>query len=157
VQECLIVTLAASLWVKAPLSKNDYKIMVHNFVNTNRISVQVNFPFQLAYCDTIIQRNSRINLPVIGNLSSSGAPASVETAKPILLDSFFPFDPYRLTKSKVFIEVSCYFLRKRILKLEGKEGGQGLNSYSGEYIIITHFQLVSTDELSVLIGHELKF
>jgi hypothetical protein len=64
------------------------------------------FWFQLAYCDTIIQRNSRINLPVIGNLSSSGAPLSSETAKPMLLDSFFPFDPYRLTKSKVFVQVS---------------------------------------------------
>ena len=64
--------------------------------------------FQLAYCDTIIQRNSRINLPVVGNLSSAGgsAPSSAETAKPILLDSFFPFDPYRLAKSKKFIEVS---------------------------------------------------
>ena len=62
--------------------------------------------YQLAYCDTIIQRNSRINLPVIGNLSSSGAPLSSETAKPLLLDSFFPFDPYRLPKSKVFVQVN---------------------------------------------------
>jgi hypothetical protein len=65
---------------------------------------------QLAYCDTIIQRNSRISLPVVGNLSSSGAPLSHENAKPMLLDSFFPFDPYRLANSKVFIQVKHIFL-----------------------------------------------
>jgi hypothetical protein len=64
---------------------------------------------QLAYCDTIIQRNSRISLPVVGNLSSSGAPLSHENAKPMLLDSFFPFDPYRLANSKVFIQVIHIF------------------------------------------------
>ena len=49
---------------------------------------------QLAYCDTVIARNSRITLPVVGNLSQSSS------GKALLLDSFFPFDPYLLKKSR---------------------------------------------------------
>merc|ERR1712179_336475 len=44
-------------------------------------------------------RNNRINLPVVGSLSSSSS-----TAKPLLLDCFFPFDPYMLEESKIYIE-----------------------------------------------------
>ncbi len=55
--------------------------------------------YQLAYCDTVIERNNRLNLPVVGSLAS----ASVDDAKPLLLDTLFPFDPYRLVKSKHFI------------------------------------------------------
>lgn len=58
---------------------------------------------QLAYCDTIIQRNARVNLPVVGNLSNFSGVAC-DGAKPLLLDSFFPFDPYRLKNSSVFVE-----------------------------------------------------
>jgi hypothetical protein len=53
----------------------------------------------LAYCETVIQRNNRLNLPVVGNLAST----SIEDAKPMLLDTFFPFDPYRLKASRHFI------------------------------------------------------
>eukprot|EP00095_Tigriopus_kingsejongensis_P012063 maker-scaffold60_size442463-snap-gene-0.26 protein:Tk12063 transcript:maker-scaffold60_size442463-snap-gene-0.26-mRNA-1 annotation:"hypothetical protein CAPTEDRAFT_221291" len=56
--------------------------------------------YQLVYCDTIIERNNRINLPVVGGLSHLGTGAG----KPVLLDSFFPFDPYMLKRSKCFIE-----------------------------------------------------
>merc|ERR1711874_94434 len=52
--------------------------------------------YQLAYCTAIVQRNSRINLPVVGSMSSS-------KAKPLLLDCFFPFDPYMLEDSRVFV------------------------------------------------------
>ena len=55
--------------------------------------------YQLAYCNSIIQRNNRINLPVVGSLSSSSS-----LAKPLLLDCFFPFDPYMLEESKIYIE-----------------------------------------------------
>ena len=55
--------------------------------------------YQLAYCNSIIQRNNRINLPVVGSLSGSST-----TAKPLLLDCFFPFDPYMLEESKIYIE-----------------------------------------------------
>ena len=55
---------------------------------------------QLAYCDTVIARNSRITLPVVGNLSQSGG------GKALLLDSFFPFDPYLLKKSRNYIDDS---------------------------------------------------
>lgn len=55
---------------------------------------------QLAYCDTIIARNARITLPVVGSLSQSGG------SKALLLDSFFPFDPYLLKKSRHYIDDS---------------------------------------------------
>lgn len=55
---------------------------------------------QLAYCDTVIARNSRITLPVVGSLSQSGA------GRALLLDSFFPFDPYLLKKSRNYIDNS---------------------------------------------------
>merc|ERR1712110_1385139 len=57
--------------------------------------------YQLAYCETVIQRNNRLNLPVVGSLSSNTS--VIGEAKPCLLDTFFPFDPYRLRNSKAFI------------------------------------------------------
>ena len=57
--------------------------------------------YQLAYCETVIQRNARLDLPVVGSLSSNTS--VIGEAKPCLLDTFFPFDPYRLRDSKAFI------------------------------------------------------
>jgi len=54
--------------------------------------------YQLAYCQAVIERNNRINLPVVGSLSSG---ASV---KPLLLDCFFPFDPCLLPRVKPWVE-----------------------------------------------------
>ncbi|CAC5409642.1 RRN3 [Mytilus coruscus] len=51
---------------------------------------------QLAFCDTIIERNNRQVLPVActnGNLDFAGK----------MLDSFFPFDPYILSRSRKYI------------------------------------------------------
>ncbi|XP_048760295.2 RNA polymerase I-specific transcription initiation factor RRN3-like [Ostrea edulis] len=50
---------------------------------------------QLAFCDTIIERNKRCILPVTSN--TLGSPAVVA------LDSYFPFDPYLLNRSGRFI------------------------------------------------------
>merc|ERR1712029_458872 len=54
--------------------------------------------YQLAYCETVIQRNNRISLPSVDNpqaaLSASKAEVIANTNNH--LDSFFPFDPYRL-------------------------------------------------------------
>lgn len=55
--------------------------------------------YQLAYCQTVIERNNRLNLPVVGNLSSSS-----DQGKPLLLDCFFPFDPYLLPQSESWIK-----------------------------------------------------
>ncbi|XP_061455733.1 RNA polymerase I-specific transcription initiation factor RRN3 isoform X2 [Rhineura floridana] len=52
--------------------------------------------YQIAFCDTIIERNRRQVLPVI---RSSCGGDSVETCTNPL-DSFFPFDPYILKRSK---------------------------------------------------------
>ncbi len=60
--------------------------------------------YQLVYCDAVIQRNARINLPVVGGLSSGGSTSASSSAKPLLLDSFFPFDPYALKGSACRIE-----------------------------------------------------
>ena len=49
---------------------------------------------QLAYCDAVLARNARVSLPVVASLRSTSA------SKPLLLDSFFPFDPYLLEKSR---------------------------------------------------------
>ena len=57
--------------------------------------------FQLAYCDTIIHKNSRLHLPEVGAITSHTRDSG--SAKPILLDTFFPFDPYMLPNSKHFI------------------------------------------------------
>ena len=59
--------------------------------------------FQVAYCDTIIQKNARLHLPEVGAIASHTR--STTGAKPVLLDTFFPFDPYKLTDSKHFIDL----------------------------------------------------
>jgi len=57
--------------------------------------------YQLAYCETIIQRNSRISLPVVDSLQMALSSHKADAAATNnILDSFFPFDPYRLPCSK---------------------------------------------------------
>ena len=68
--------------------------VVHNFAAITR-------NYQLAYCETIIQRNSRISLPVVENAQKALSQKTDEKAATNnVLDAFFPFDPYRLPKSK---------------------------------------------------------
>ena len=62
--------------------------------------------YQLAYCETVIQRNNRLNLPVVGTKASTTS--VIGEAKPALLDTFFPFDPYRLEQSKNFVKGKKY-------------------------------------------------
>jgi len=68
-------------------------VIVQNFANIARV-------FQLAYCYTIIERNSRSSLPQVYR-DSSGATKYVSH---VHLDTFFPFDPYLLKKSKKYLE-----------------------------------------------------
>jgi len=57
--------------------------------------------YQLAYCETIIQRNNRICLPVVGSAQAALSARREDAAsKNNVLDAFFPFDPYRLPLSK---------------------------------------------------------
>ena len=82
--------------------------IIHSHLNPLRVClppVVKNFAaiarhYQLVYCDTVIERNKRINLPVVGGLSALGSAAG----KPLLLDSFFPFDPYMLTASAEYVK-----------------------------------------------------
>lgn len=78
--------------------------------------------YQLAYCTSIIQRNSRINLPVVGSLSQASS-----KGKPLLLDCFFPFDPYLLEETKDYV-------------------GQIYRPYTGEIIADSDEEESSDDE-----------
>ena len=62
----------------------DLRKCLQNFL----VSLQVRLKFNF----------SRINLPVVGSLSCASA-----GAKPLLLDCFFPFDPFILDESKVYV------------------------------------------------------
>ncbi|KAL3876380.1 hypothetical protein ACJMK2_034232 [Sinanodonta woodiana] len=53
---------------------------------------------QLAFCDTVIDRNNRMILPISGDSSTSWAGRETK-----MLDTFFPFDPYLLSRSGRFI------------------------------------------------------
>lgn len=69
-----------------------FPVVVSNFSSVARA-------YQLAYCNTVIERNSRSTLPTVyhtgqGMLSGLSLPH---------LDPFFPFDPYLLKRSKVYI------------------------------------------------------
>ena len=46
---------------------------------------------QLMFCDSIIERNNRQGLPVVGSVTS-------EESESNPLESFFPFDPYLLKR-----------------------------------------------------------
>ncbi|XP_066496826.1 RNA polymerase I-specific transcription initiation factor RRN3 [Tiliqua scincoides] len=61
--------------------------------------------YQIAFCDTIIERNRRQVLPVV---RSSDGGDSVETCSNPL-DTVFPFDPYILKRSKNIINPSYQF------------------------------------------------
>jgi len=84
-----------------------WQSLVTSFLNPLRVclpSVVRNFSaiarsYQLAYCNSIIMRNNRINLPVVGSLSQAGS-----KGKPMLLDCFFPFDPYLLEETREYVE-----------------------------------------------------
>ncbi|KAK3769160.1 hypothetical protein RRG08_014023 [Elysia crispata] len=69
-------------------------IVVKTFASATRMH-------QLAFCDTIIERNNRCSLPV------SSSQFSLEGSKKIHLESYFPFDPYLLPGSSSFV-VSLY-------------------------------------------------
>ncbi|KAJ1530564.1 hypothetical protein ONE63_005450 [Megalurothrips usitatus] len=55
--------------------------------------------YQLVYCNSVIERNSRNTVPIIYS-KNSFVPIDQTT---LLLDTFFPFDPYRLLRSSSFI------------------------------------------------------
>jgi RNA polymerase I-specific transcription initiation factor RRN3 len=78
---------------------------------------KITYVHQIAYCYKIIDANNRVALPVSCNVSSNFKPVSLKASvggergmesgggvnnNP--LDSFFPFDPYLLTRSKSIVE-----------------------------------------------------
>nr|XP_060642321.1 RNA polymerase I-specific transcription initiation factor RRN3 [Anolis sagrei ordinatus] len=75
---------------------NPLKICLPSIVN---FFAALTRKYQIAFCDTIIERNRRQVLPVIR--SSCGGDAIETVTNP--LDSFFPFDPYVLKRTKNII------------------------------------------------------
>merc|ERR1712113_242693 len=69
-------------------------IVVKTFASASRMH-------QLAFCDTIIERNNRCSLP------ASSSKFDLDGTKKIHLESYFPFDPYLLPGSSSFV-VSQY-------------------------------------------------
>ncbi|XP_065267686.1 RNA polymerase I-specific transcription initiation factor RRN3 [Emys orbicularis] len=76
---------------------NPLKICLPSIVN---LFAAITRKYQLVFCYTIIERNNRQFLPVIR--SSSGGDSVQTCTNP--LDSFFPFDPYILKRSKKTID-----------------------------------------------------
>ncbi|XP_069859542.1 RNA polymerase I-specific transcription initiation factor RRN3 isoform X1 [Dipodomys merriami] len=76
---------------------NPLKICLPSVVN---FFAAITNKYQLAFCYTIIERNSRQMLPVIR--SSAGGDSVQTCTNP--LDTFFPFDPCMLKRSKKFID-----------------------------------------------------
>lgn len=81
---------------------------------------RITYTNQVAYCYSILDSNNRISLPIVSSTKSHGLKRSFfqtdesfsnglsnkknEKSNENPLDSFFPFDPYLLKRSKQFIE-----------------------------------------------------
>eukprot|EP00070_Physeter_catodon_P002953 XP_007106213.2 RNA polymerase I-specific transcription initiation factor RRN3 isoform X2 [Physeter catodon] len=76
---------------------NPLKICLPSVVN---FFAAITNKYQLVFCYTLIERNNRQMLPVIRNTAGGD---SVQTCTNPL-DTFFPFDPYVLKRSKKFID-----------------------------------------------------
>uniref|UniRef100_A0A0K8RVF5 RNA polymerase I-specific transcription initiation factor RRN3 n=1 Tax=Crotalus horridus TaxID=35024 RepID=A0A0K8RVF5_CROHD len=83
--------------------------------------------YQVAFCDTIIERNRRQVLPVV---RSSCGGESVETVTNPL-DSFFPFDPYILKRSKNTINPLYQFWEEQSAE-DLKESAEPINEGKGD-------------------------
>ncbi|XP_042294289.1 RNA polymerase I-specific transcription initiation factor RRN3 [Sceloporus undulatus] len=83
--------------------------------------------YQIAFCDTIIERNRRQALPVIR--SSCGGDSIEASTNP--LDSFFPFDPYILKRSKNIINPLYQFWEEQSTE-ELEKTTDAINESKGE-------------------------
>ncbi|XP_059168975.1 RNA polymerase I-specific transcription initiation factor RRN3-like [Physella acuta] len=73
-------------------------IIVKTFASATRMH-------QLAFCDTIIERNNRYSLPITSSSYQLASSASKQ------LESYFPFDPYLLPRSGTHITPLYYEFR----------------------------------------------
>lgn len=83
--------------------------------------------YQVAFCDTIIEQNRRQVLPVVR--SSCGGDSIETSTNP--LDSFFPFDPYILKRSKNTIDSLYQFWEEQSAQ-DLKEEADITNEEKGE-------------------------
>ncbi|KAJ7305795.1 hypothetical protein JRQ81_010161 [Phrynocephalus forsythii] len=83
--------------------------------------------YQIAFCDTIIERNKRQVLPVVR--SSCGGDSIETSTNP--LDSFFPFDPYILKRSKDIIDSLYQFWEEQSAE-DLKQETEPTNEIKGE-------------------------
>ena len=64
---------------------------------------------ELVFCYSILEQNRRLILPATEVQVTVHALPKISNLKAhlsssVLLDSYFPFDPYRLSRSKIFVE-----------------------------------------------------
>lgn len=83
--------------------------------------------YQLAYCKTVLERNRRITLPVVGLSSTSTA-----VAKPLLLDNYFPFDPYNLPGTRHWVQPYYRPHQQSVLDYDSDSSSDGENDEVGE-------------------------
>ncbi|XP_044289549.1 RNA polymerase I-specific transcription initiation factor RRN3 isoform X2 [Varanus komodoensis] len=84
--------------------------------------------YQIAFCDTIIERNRRQVLPVVR--SSCGGDSIETCTNP--LDSFFPFDPYILKRSQNIINPLYQFWEEESAEDLGEAAGVASESKGEE-------------------------
>lgn len=72
------------------------KPIATNFANVSR-------HYQVVYCHAIIERNQRSDLPMARDVLHSAA-AGQHSQYSTIIESYFPFDPYVLARSRRWIE-----------------------------------------------------
>ncbi|CAL1535605.1 unnamed protein product [Lymnaea stagnalis] len=90
-------------------------IIVRTFASATRMH-------QLAFCDTIIERNNRYSLPLTSSSYSIDLPGSKQ------LESYFPFDPYLLPRSISHV-ASLYFEFRGSLPDEDEEDNEDIDDF----------------------------
>lgn len=121
---------------------------------------------QLAYCETIIQKNRRLNLPIVGQDEiGSALNASFSNVDPgAVLHSFFPFDPYTLKHSKQFVSIHYRqyvgnIVNEEVSSSDEELTDEDLESEEGEAdTLVSNFNDIcdATNELATIMPQQSK-
>ncbi|XP_070581187.1 RNA polymerase I-specific transcription initiation factor RRN3-like [Ptychodera flava] len=107
---------------------NPLKVCLHTVVN---MFATVTRMYQIVYCYTIIERNNRAVLPVV----SHGHSSELKLSNLNPLDSYFPFDPYLLSRSKRYIKNLYQEWEGNLPEHEDNENAEDDDDEFFEYII----------------------
>ncbi|KAH9490232.1 DNA independent RNA polymerase I transcription factor [Bulinus truncatus] len=91
-------------------------IIVKTFASATRLH-------QLAFCDTVIERNNRYCLPLASSTFSLEVPAFKQ------LDSYFPFDPYLLPRSSPHISPLYYEFQGKLPDDDDRENNEDVDDF----------------------------